>query len=234
MHQIHAHIHQEEHFQQSATVRDVVIGMADGLTVPFALAAGLSGAVFTNDIIITAGMAEIMAGSIAMGLGGYLAGKTEIEHYDSELKREYREIETHYETERKEVKEIFAGYGLSPDAQELIMHEMEKDHDKWVEFMMRFELGLEKPDIRRARQSARNIGFAYIVGGIVPLSAYFFSETPREGLIYSSIITLFCLLFFGYFKSKATGQDPVKGSLRTTAIGVLAAAAAFLVARAFT
>lgn len=225
--------HHEEHFQQSDFVRDVVIGMADGLTVPFALAAGLSSAVHNNDIIVTAGMAEIIAGSIAMGLGGYLAGKTEIEHYDSELKREYSEIKTHYEVERKEVKDIFANYGLSPASQELVMNEMEKDHDKWVDFMMRFELGLEKPDINRAKQSARNIGLAYIVGGIVPLSAYFFTDVPETGLFYSAIITFACLLFFGYFKSRATGQDPVKGSLRTTMIGVLAALAAYLVGRLF-
>lgn len=229
----HNHTHNEEHFQQSDTIRDVVIGMADGLTVPFALAAGLSSAVSNNDIIITAGLAEIIAGSIAMGLGGYLAGKTEIEHYDSELKREYKEIETHYEVERKEVKEIFAGYGLSSDSQEIIINEMEKDHDKWVEFMMRFELGLEKPDINRARQSARNIGVAYIVGGIVPLSAYILTDTPQTGLFYSAIITVFCLFFFGYFKSKATGQNPIKGSLHTTMIGVLAAAAAYLFAHLF-
>lgn len=226
--------HIEEHFQQSATVRDVVIGMADGLTVPFALAAGLSNVVINNDIIITAGLAEIIAGSIAMGLGGYLAGKTEIEHYDSELKREYSEIETHYETERREVKEIFAGYGLSPASQEIIIDEMSKDHDKWVEFMMRFELGLDKPDINRAKQSARNIGLAYIVGGIVPLSAYFFTDLPNEGLFYSAIITVACLLFFGYYKSKVTGQDPVKGGLRTTMIGVLAGAAAYWFAKLFT
>jgi len=226
--------HLEEHFQQSETIRDVVIGMADGLTVPFALAAGLSSAVNSNAIIITAGMAEIIAGSIAMGLGGYLAGKTEIEHYDSELKREYTEIKTHYETERKEVKEIFASYGLSAESQETIINEMVKDPDKWVEFMMRFELGLEKPDINRARQSARNIGLAYIVGGIVPLSAYFFTDTPEMGLFYSAIITVACLLFFGYFKSKATGQEPVKGALRTTMIGVLAGAAAYMFAKLFT
>ena len=226
--------HKEEHFQQSDTIRDIVIGMADGLTVPFALAAGLSSAVNSNGIIITAGIAEIIAGSIAMGLGGYLAGKTEIEHYDSELKREYSEIKTHYHTEREEVKEIFANYGLSEQSQELIINEMEKDHDKWVEFMMRFELGLEKPDINRARHSALNIGLAYIVGGIVPLSAYFFSDTPSSGLLYSAIMTVCCLLFFGYFKSKAIGQDPVKGSLRTTMIGILAGAAAYWVARLFT
>ncbi len=228
------HEHHEEHFQQSAIVRDIVIGMADGLTVPFALAAGLSSAVNSNGIIITAGLAEIIAGSIAMGLGGYLAGKTEIEHYDAELKREYSELETHYEMERKEVKDIFADYGLSPQSQELIMNEMEKDPDKWVEFMMRFELGLEKPDINRARQSARNIGIAYVVGGIVPLSAYIFTSTPQNGLVISSIITVCCLLFFGYFKTKVTGQDPVKGALRTMMIGVLAASAAYLVARLFT
>jgi VIT1/CCC1 family predicted Fe2+/Mn2+ transporter len=228
------HEHTEEHFQQSDTIRDIVIGMSDGLTVPFALAAGLSSAVNDNTIIVTAGLAEIIAGSIAMGLGGYLAGKTEIEHYDAELKREYSELETHYETERKEVKEIFAGYGLSPQSQEIIMNEMEKDHDKWVDFMMRFELGLEKPDIRRARQSARNIGVAYIVGGIVPLSAYIFTSEPQTGLMISVVITVICLLFFGYFKSKVTGQDPVKGSLRTAMIGVLAGAAAYFFARLFT
>ena len=226
--------HHEEHFRQSDTIRDIVIGMSDGLTVPFALAAGLSSVVNTNTIIVTAGLAEIIAGSIAMGLGGYLAGKTEIEHYDSELKREYKEIETHYETERREVKEIFAGYGLSGESQEIIMNEMEKDRDKWVDFMMRFELGLDKPDINRARQSARNIGLAYIVGGIVPLSAYIFTDTPEKGLLYSAIITVFCLLFFGYFKSKVTGQNPIKGALRTTMIGVLAGAAAYFFASLFT
>ena len=226
--------HKEEHFKQSEIIRDVIIGMSDGLTVPFALAAGLSSAVDSNSIIITAGLAEIIAGSIAMGLGGYLAGKTEIEHYDSELKREYTEIETHYDTERREVKEIFAGYGLSSESQEIIINEMVKDPDKWVDFMMRFELGLEKPDINRARQSARNIGLAYIVGGIVPLSAYLFTDTPGKGLFYSAIITVACLLFFGYFKSKVTGQDPVKGALRTTMIGILAGAAAYWFAKLFT
>lgn len=229
----HHHHHDEEHFQQSDTIRDIVIGMSDGLTVPFALAAGLSSLVHKNDIIITAGLAEIIAGSIAMGLGGFLAGKTEIEHYDAELKREYDELVTHYETERKEVKGIFANYGLSPESQELIMCEMEKDKDKWVEFMMRFELGLEKPDINRAQLSARNIGFSYIVGGIVPLTAYFFTKTPQDGLIYSSIITVLCLMVFGYFKSKVTGQSPWKGAMYTTMIGILAAAAAFFIGHLF-
>ena len=229
----HDHSHTEAHFEQSDTVRDIVIGMSDGLTVPFALAAGLSSAVTNNGIIITAGLAEIIAGSIAMGLGGFLAGKTEIEHYDSEVKREYREIKEFYEVERKECRDIFAEYGLSHESQEKIVDELSKNDDKWVDFMMKFELGLEKPDINRARQSARNIGLAYIVGGIVPLTAYMFTSTPVNGLMFSSIITIACLATFGYFKSKVTGQSPGKGAFQTTVIGVLAAAAAFGIARLF-
>lgn len=223
--------HSEDHFQQSDIIRDVVIGMADGLTVPFALAAGLSGAVDSNAIIITAGIAEIAAGSIAMGLGGYLAGRTEIEHYDSELKREYYEVDHFYEKEKEEVREIFAAYGLSAEAQNSIVDELAKDKDKWVEFMMKYELGLDKPDAKRARHSALNIGFAYIVGGIVPLSAYYFTANPGEGLVYSSIITILCLFTFGYFKSKFTGQPPLAGAFKTMLIGVIAAAAAFAIAK---
>ncbi|MBK9479341.1 MAG: VIT1/CCC1 transporter family protein [Bacteroidetes bacterium] len=227
------HHHTEQHFQQSEIIKDIVIGMADGLTVPFALAAGLSGVVDSNGIIITAGIAEICAGSIAMGLGGYLAGRTEIEHYNSELKREYDEIVTHYETEKREVREIFAEYGLSEQSQHLIVDEMAKNEDKWVEFMMRYELGLEKPDERRASKSALNIGISYIIGGIIPLSGYIFANNPEHGLIYSSIITVICLFIFGYFKSKLTGQNAFSGALKTTLIGVTAASAAFLIAKLF-
>ncbi len=227
------HHHTEQHFQQSEIIKDIVIGMADGLTVPFALAAGLSGVVDSNGIIITAGIAEICAGSIAMGLGGYLAGRTEIEHYNSELKREYDEIVTHYETEKREVREIFAEYGLSEQSQHLIVDEMAKNEDKWVEFMMRYELGLEKPDERRASKSALNIGISYIIGGIIPLSGYIFASNPEHGLIYSSIITVICLFIFGYFKSKLTGQNAFSGALKTTLIGVTAASAAFLIAKLF-
>lgn len=225
------HHHKEEHFEQSDLIKDIVIGMADGLTVPFALAAGLSGVVDSNAIIITAGIAEICAGSIAMGLGGYLAGRTEIEHYNSELKREYDEIVTHYETEKREVREIFAEYGLSPQSQNLIVDEMAKDEHKWVEFMMRYELGLEKPDEKRASKSALNIGLSYVVGGIIPLSGYFISSNPATGLIYSAIITVICLFIFGYFKSKLTGQNAISGALKTTLIGVTAASAAFFIAK---
>lgn len=224
-------LHHEAHFQQPDFVKDIVIGMADGLTVPFALAAGLSGAVGSNAIIITAGIAEICAGSIAMGLGGYLAGKTEIDHYNSELAREYAEIKTHYETEKKEVREVFAEYGISEASQHLIADELAKNDDKWVEFMMRYELGLEKPDENRAKKSAFNIGVSYIVGGIIPLMGYVFTSDPTQGLIVSSIITVICLLTFGYFKSRVLGQAPLPGAIKTTGIGIIAASAAYLIAK---
>jgi vacuolar iron transporter family protein len=222
----------EEHFESSEKVRDFVIGMSDGLTVPFALAAGLSGAVSSTDIVITAGLAEIAAGSIAMGLGGYLAGRTEIEHYESEERREYDEIIYKHEIEIAETKEIFAQYGISEDLQEKIAREMAKKPKEWVDFMMRFELGLERPDKNRAHHSAFVIAISYIVGGLIPLSAYFFTESAQEGLIYSSIITLICLVVFGLVKSKLTGQPLLKGAMRVTLIGAAAAAAAFAIAKA--
>jgi VIT1/CCC1 family predicted Fe2+/Mn2+ transporter len=206
--------------------------MSDGLTVPFALAAGLSGAVSSTDIVITAGLAEIAAGSIAMGLGGYLAGRTEIEHYESEERREYDEIINKHEIEIAETKEIFAQYGISEDLQEKIAREMAKKPKEWVDFMMRFELGLERPDKNRAHHSALVIAISYIVGGLIPLSAYFFTESAQEGLIYSSIITLICLVVFGLVKSKLTGQPLLKGAMRVTLIGAAAAAAAFAIAKA--
>lgn len=220
----------EEHFQSSEKVRDFVIGMSDGLTVPFALAAGLSGAIDSTEIVITAGLAEIAAGSIAMGLGGYLAGRTQIEHYDSEERREYDEIKRFHEVEIAETKEIFARYGLDDVTQETIAREMAKNPKKWVDFMMRFELGLDKPDENRAHQSAFIIGISYVIGGLIPLSAYFFTDTSKEGLLYSSIITLICLLIFGLIKSKLTGQPLFKGALRVTFVGAMAAAAAFIIA----
>lgn len=224
---------EEQHLQSSDFIKDVVIGMADGLTVPFALAAGLSGAVSSTAIITTAGIAEIVAGSIAMGLGGYLAGQTEVEHYDAELKREYEEVERVPETEKQEVKEVFAEYGLDDATQTLIVEALAKNKDKWVEFMMRFELGLEKPDINRARNSALTIGSSYIVGGIIPLSPYFFVKEAHEALKYSVLITLITLFVFGYFKAKVTGQNPLAGALKVMTIGAMAAGAAFYVAKLF-
>ena len=228
------HVSPEEHFKSSEQVRDFVIGMSDGLTVPFALAAGLSGAVDQTSIVITAGLAEIAAGSIAMGLGGYLAGRTQIEHYDAEECREYVEIEKLHEVEIKETKEIFAEYGLDDQLQERIAREMAKNPKKWVDFMMRFELGLERPDKNRALQSAIVIGLSYVVGGLIPLSAYFYTETSSDGLFYSSIITLICLVVFGLIKSKLTGQPLLKGAARVALVGALAATAAFVLAKLIT
>jgi vacuolar iron transporter family protein len=228
------HEHQERHRVSRAFLSDIVIGMSDGLTVPFALAAGLSGAVDSNAIVITAGLAEIAAGSIAMGLGGYLAGRTQIEHYEAELKREQTEVETKPEVEKQEVRDVFAGLGLSLETQNIIADEMARDKEKWVDFMMKYELGLDKPDPKRARNSAFNIGGSYVVGGLVPLSPYFFAATPTEGLKWSAGITVICLFFFGYFKAKATGSSPWEGALRIMLIGSAAAAAAFFIARLFT
>ncbi len=223
----------EKHLQSSDFIKDIVIGMSDGLTVPFALAAGLSGAVANTTIITTAGIAEIVAGSIAMGLGGFLAGQTEVEHYDAELKREYEEVERVPETEKEEVKEVFASYGLDENAQNLVVEALSKDKDKWVDFMMKFELGLEKPDINRARNSALTIGISYIIGGIIPLSPYFFVENAHTGLNYSVILTLMTLFVFGFFKSKVTGQNPLNGAFKVMMIGAAAAGAAFYVAKLF-
>ena len=225
------HKHVEHHFTSSDLIKDIVIGMADGLTVPFALAAGLSGAVHSNDIIITAGVAEIVAGSIAMGLGGYLAGRTDVEHYDSELKREYAEVEKVPEKEKQEVREVLAEYGISERLQHEVAEELSQDKKQWVDFMMKFELNMEKPDALRARKSAFNIGASYIAGGIVPLLGYFVTDTPEKGLIISSIVTVSFLFIFGYVKTKLTGDKPLWGAVKTMLIGILAASAAFLIAR---
>ena len=229
MHDHHDH-HTEEHFTSSELVRDIVIGMADGLTVPFALAAGISGAVDTNSIVITAGVAEIIAGSIAMGLGGYLAGKTEVDHYAAELKREYYEVDHLPEREKQEVKDVLGQFGISIATQNLVAEELSQNKDRWVDFMMKFELGLEEPHPDRAKKSAFNIAASYIVGGFIPLSAYFFTDHPHEGIKYSAIITLIALAAFGYFKSKVTGQNKIKGALRTMLVGSIAAAAAYFIA----
>jgi VIT1/CCC1 family predicted Fe2+/Mn2+ transporter len=227
------HDHIESHLKSSDLLTDVVIGMSDGLTVPFALAAGLSGAVSDTHIIVIAGIAEIAAGSIAMGLGGYLAGKTELDHYNSEVKREYYEVEHLRHREIDETKEFFASIGLSPEIQDKATEEIAKDKAKWVDFMMKYELGLDKPDPKRARNSALNIGISYIVGGLVPLTPYFFVDTPVAGLKLSVAFTLVCLFIFGYFKSKITGISPFWGAVRVMLIGALAAGAAFGVAKLF-
>jgi VIT1/CCC1 family predicted Fe2+/Mn2+ transporter len=221
----------EKHSMSMAAIRDLVVGMSDGLTVPFALSAGLSGAVHSNVIIITAGIAEIIAGTISMGLGGYLAGQTEVEHYEGEKKREEHEVKVIPQEELDEIKNILETYGISPKVREGVADDLAKDHKKWVDFMMRFELGLEKPRPHQAFHSAFRIGLSYAVGGMIPLSAYFLTTQPLQGLIYSSVVTVICLIIFGYFKAKVTHQNPVKGAFTVTLTGVIAAGAAFAIAR---
>ena len=227
------HNHTETHLKSSDALRDIVIGMSDGLTVPFALAAGLSGAVSSSTIIVIAGIAEICAGSIAMGLGGYLAGKTQQDHYRAEIKREYDEVENMPHLEIEETKEFFANIGLSPALQQQATEEIAQDKDRWVNFMMKYELGLEKPDPKRATKSALNIGLSYIAGGIIPLSPYFFISNSTDALKISVVATLICLFVFGYFKSRITGINPLWGAIKVTLIGAVAAAAAFGVAKLF-
>lgn len=224
--------HVEHHFTASESVRDVVIGMSDGLTVPFALAAGLTGAVAANRIIVTAGLAEIAAGSIAMGLGGFLAARSDAEHYASERDREHREVKEKPAVEAREVAEIFREYGLSDAETEPILRSFEKRPQQWIDFMMRFELGLEKPDPRRALKSAVTIGGAYAVGGLIPLAPYILMRDVAASLWVSVALTLLALFCFGFVKGRFTGARPWRSALQTTLIGGVAAAAAFAIARA--
>lgn len=224
--------HAEKHFTASDTVRDVVVGMSDGLTVPFALAAGISGAIAVSHLVVTAGLAEIAAGSIAMGLGGYLAGRSESEHYASERRREETEVKSVPEVERREVEQIFETYGLNPDESAPVIAALAKRPQSWVDFMMRFELGLEKPDPRRALVSAATIGGSYALGGIVPLAPYVAIEDAHTALIVSAALTLVALAIFGFVKGRFTGAVPLVSAAQTVVIGGLAASAAFLLARA--
>jgi len=225
--------HVEKHFQSSEVVRDIVIGMADGLTVPFALAAGLTGAVDASHIIIVAGLAEIAAGSIAMGLGGYLAARSDEDHYASEHKREEREIVERLEDERHEVHEILESYGLERESRELVLAGFERHPATWVDWMMRFELGLEKPQPGRAVRSAGTIAFSYIAGGMIPLTPYLITPQAGVALRYSVAATILALAIFGFVKGRFTGVSPWKSAFRTTLIGGLAAGAAFSIATLF-
>ncbi len=223
--------HLEKHFLASATVRDIVIGMADGLTVPFALAAGLSGAVSSTRIITTAGLAEVAAGALAMGLGGYLAARTDLEHYQSELQREKMEIKQLPETERWEVRKILLEFGLDAAQTETVTAALTRDPSRWTKFMMRFELGLEEPDPGRAIASALTIGGAYVVGGLIPLLPYFWAKAVSQALPISIALTLTALFIFGGVKGQMTGVAPLRSAFQTAIVGSLAAAAAFALAR---
>ncbi len=223
--------HIERHFTGSETVRDIVIGMSDGLTVPFALAAGLSGIANSTAIVVVGGLAEIAAGSIAMGLGGYLAAKSDAEHYASERKTEQREVEMIPAREVEEVEQVFLTYGLEKAQSTLVAKALSQRPEAWVDFMMRFELGLEKPDPKRALRSALTIGLSYIAGGLIPLAPYIFIHTTQAALEFSVVFTLLALLIFGYVKGRFTGARPLRSALQTALIGGLAAAAAFGLAK---
>ena len=224
--------HIERHFTAGEVVRDVVIGMSDGLTVPFALAAGISGAIDNSRLVVVAGLAEIAAGSIAMGLGGYLAARSDAEHYASERVREEREVEEIPDEEAREVQQVFTSYGLTRDEAAPVIEAMTKKPKEWVDFMMRFELGLEEPDPKRALQSAATIAGSYVAGGFIPLAPYMVIHSSRQALVWSALVTLVALGVFGYVKGRFTGSKPRRSALQTIVIGGLAAGAAFLIAKA--
>ncbi|MFZ1936208.1 MAG: VIT1/CCC1 transporter family protein [Thermoguttaceae bacterium] len=225
--------HVEKHFTASEVVRDIVIGMSDGLTVPFALAAGLSGAVNNTAVVITAGLAEIAAGSIAMGLGGYLAAKTDAEHYATERAIEVQETVEVPEREAEEVAVVFRSYGLPEETVAAVVRAISSEQKRWVDFMMKFELGLEEPNPKRASRSALTIAGSYVVGGMIPLAPYFFIPAIHSALIVSVIVTLLALLAFGYVKGRFTVKRPFRSAWQTVVVGGLAASAAFLLAKLF-
>lgn len=224
--------HKEKHFTAGEMVRDVIIGVSDGLTVPFALAAGLSGANASSSIVLTAGLAEVAAGAISMGLGGYLAAKSEADHYVREMRREEEEIRNVPETEAAEIAEILSQYGLEAHEYGPVVNALCKKPQAWLEFMMKFELGLEKPQPRRALESALTIALAYTVGGLVPLVPYMFIPIARKAMLMSVVVTLVALLLFGYGKGHLTGSRPVRSALQTAFVGAIASAAAFGMAKA--
>ena len=212
-------------------IKDIIIGMSDGLTVPFALTAGLSGVIHSNDIIVLSGMAEIAAGCIAMGLGGFLAGETEVHHYDDLLKKEYIAIENNPEEEIKHVEDAFRAFGVDEELTKQVASQITSNKDHWVDFMMQVELKVEKPHESRATASAITIGLSYLVGGLIPLLPYVFTSTIGDGFKYSCIFTIIALVIFGFFKSKFTGQPLLKGTIKVAAIGIIAAAAAYFLAK---
>ena len=224
--------HVERHFTASDSVRDVVIGMSDGLTVPFALAAGLSGAVAASGVVITAGLAEIAAGSIAMGLGGYLAARSDAEHYATEKRREQQEVASVPDVEAQEIVTILQKYGVTPAESAPVVAALQRRPEAWIDFMMQFELGLEKPDPRRALASAMTIAAAYVAGGFVPLSPYFVASSVAKALPASIAITLVALAVFGWVKGGFTGTSRAQSALQTLVVGGLAAGVAFMLAKA--
>ncbi len=225
--------HSEFHFESTEIVRDIVIGMSDGLTVPFALAAGLSGAQVPTSVVVLAGLAEIAAGCIAMGLGGYLAARTDAEHYQNELQREIKETREMPDAEAAEVARLFQGWGLTDQQIKPIVAAIASDEKRWIDFMMKFELGLDEPDPKRAVTSAATIGVSYIASGLIPLAPYFFAAALETAFFASTAVTIAALLVFGCIKARFTGIPLWRGGFQTVSIGGLAALAAFLIARLF-
>jgi VIT1/CCC1 family predicted Fe2+/Mn2+ transporter len=223
--------HDEAHFSAGDSVRDFIIGMSDGLTVPFALAAGISGAIAASHIVVTAGIAELAAGGISMGLGGYLAARSDVEHYESEQRREYAETEEVPDEERREIELIFSSYGITGQPLAQLVDTVTSDRKRWVEFMMRFELGLEKPNPTKAPLSALRIGGSYVIGGLIPLLPYMLLPSTQLGLIWSAVVTFAALVIFGAVKGRFTGVSIWKSALQTSLIGAVAAAVAFFLAR---
>jgi vacuolar iron transporter family protein len=226
--------HIERHFTGGDIIRDLVIGMSDGLTVPFALAAGLSGAMASSSLVVTGGLAEVAAGSIAMGLGGYLAAQGDREHYLRERQREIKEVAENPEEEKQEVVRVFRTYGLKDEQIAPILQSFADSPREWVNFMMRFELGIEEPDPRRALASAIRIALSYIVAGLIPLAPYMVIRSTAVALPCSILITMLALIVFGYIKGRFSGHTPFKSALQTVFIGGLAAAAAFGIAKLIT
>jgi VIT1/CCC1 family predicted Fe2+/Mn2+ transporter len=231
MHDVTDSSHIEGHFESSHVLRDVVIGLSDGLTVPFALAAGLSGVVASGHIVVLAGLAEIAAGSIAMGLGGYLAARGDAEHYTSERLREEREVIDRTHDEEEEIYEIFEQYAVDRTSATPVLQALKRNPKAWVDFMMRFELGLEEPAPNRAHRSALTIAFSYIAGGMVPLLPYMLVQDSTESLRLSVIITLIALGLFGALKGRLVGAGWLRSAIQTVTIGGAAAAAAYGLAR---
>jgi VIT1/CCC1 family predicted Fe2+/Mn2+ transporter len=223
--------HDERHFRGGAIVRDVVLGMSDGLTVPFALAAGLTGAVASSSLVVTAGVAEIAAGCIAMGLGGFLAAQGEAEHYRGERRREQDEVAGIPEEEEAEMRAIFARYGVGAEDVAPLVAALKRRPEQWVDFMMRFELGLEEPDPGRGLRSAATIGLSYAAGGLVPLSPYLVVDDARRAMPVSAALTLLALAAFGAAKGKLLGARPLRSAAESVVVGGLAAAVAWGLAR---
>jgi VIT1/CCC1 family predicted Fe2+/Mn2+ transporter len=225
--------HEERHFTQNAVVRDLVTGTADGLVVPFALAAALAGAIAANPFIVTAGVAGIAAACVAMGLGGYLAARADAEHYAIERRREEEESRLYPEREKWEVAAILHRYGVRGDVLRQAVDAIASDRKKWVDFMMRFELDLSEPDPNRAARSAATIGGAYVLGGLVPLVPYMLFSAARPALLVSAALTSVALFGFGWLKARATGLPPLRVAIQTLAIGGAAAVVAYVVASLF-